>query len=835
MHTDIRRFRPFLILAVLCSSLFLAACESSDEKAERYFQSGMSLLASGDEERALIEFRNVFKYNGFHKDARKTYADVLVTQGKLQEAYSQYLRLIEQYPDTVEVRRSLAEMAIQNGNWDEAERHGRAALALTPDDPQTRAIGLALDYRQASIDRNEAERGRIAQEAATLLDTLRAGDGPDNDALVRIAIDHLASGETPADALPVIDAALERSPEALDLNTMKVRLLAQSGDTEATGAQLRRMISLFPDNREMQQALINWYLVQKDIDSAEAFLRDLAGPDTGETTGHLSVVQLLQTARGPQAARDELERLSNLNADTDNGRIYGAMLASMDFEAGQTDAGITGMRASLEGAETGEQSRRLQIMLAQMLARTGERDEAGALVDQVLTEDTSNVAALKMRARWLVDADKPGEAIIALRTALNQNPRDSETLTLMAMAHERDGDTDLMGERLALAVEVSASAPAESVRYARFLLEQGREQVAIAVLEDARQRAPETLDLLLLLADIHLRSRAWPQAQVIVDALRTLDTPQARQAAPTLQAAILQGQNRTADSLLVLEAEVGDDISDADRQATRAMVLIVQTKIRDGKIDEARAYLDDILAQSPDNPDLQLLNANLHALMGEMKPAEAVYRELIDRFPQNDLPVRLLMGVLSAAGREDELLAVLTAAQERMPDAPNLLWIRASLLERNGDIDGAIGVYETLYARDSSNTIVANNLASLITAHRDGPESLERGFSIARRLRGTDVPAFQDTYGWIEYLRGNADEALRYLEPAAGGLPTDPLAQYHLGMTYAALGRDGDARTSLIRALDIAGDSPLPQFQKARDTLADLPAATTDQPPQTNP
>lgn len=108
----IRGFRLLPLVFALCGGLFLAACESDDEKAERYYQSGLALLETGDEERALIEFRNVFKYNGFHKEARQLYADTIFDLGRTDEAYSQYLRLVEQYPDTVEARRRLAEIAV---------------------------------------------------------------------------------------------------------------------------------------------------------------------------------------------------------------------------------------------------------------------------------------------------------------------------------------------------------------------------------------------------------------------------------------------------------------------------------------------------------------------------------------------------------------------------------------------------------------------------------------------------------------------------------------------------------------------------------------------------
>ena len=54
----------------------------------------------------------------------------------------------------------------------------------------------------------------------------------------------------------------------------------------------------------------------------------------------------------------------------------------------------------------------------------------------------------------------------------------------------------------------------------------------------------------------------------------------------------------------------------------------------------------------------------------------------------------------------------LAAAQ---PASGTLQLIQAGEMEQAGDIDGAIAVYEAMYAKNSSNVIIANNLASLIT------------------------------------------------------------------------------------------------------------------------
>jgi Flp pilus assembly protein TadD len=230
-----------------------------------------------------------------------------------------------------------------------------------------------------------------------------------------------------------------------------------------------------------------------------------------------------------------------------------------------------------------------------------------------------------------------------------------------------------------------------------------------------------------------------------------------------------------------------------------------------------------VLADRPGDRDLQMMSAGLHALVGETANAEAIYRDMIRADPAAEPPVRFLYALLTAVGRGGEATAVLDAALAAQPTSGTLRWMKAGELEKAGDIDGAIALYEAMYAEDSGNVIVANNLASLITTHKTAAESLDRAFAVARRLRGLDVPAFQDTYGWIAFRRGEIEEALAHLEPAAAGLPGDALVQFHLGMALAAAGRPDDARRQFARAIEIAGeDSPLPQIAEARAKLAEL-------------
>ena len=213
-------------------------------------------------------------------------------------------------------------------------------------------------------------------------------------------------------------------------------------------------------------------------------------------------------------------------------------------------------------------------------------------------------------------------------------------------------------------------------------------------------------------------------------------------------------------------------------------------------------------------------------ILGDYATAEPIFRALIAEDPNAEPAVQALFALLSVQGRGADANAALDSALTNLPKSPTLRWMKAGELEQAGDFDGAIALYEGLYADDSSNLVIANNLASLLASYRTDDASLERAFVVARRLRGTEQPAFQDTYGWIAYRRGDFDQALANLEPAAKALANDPMVAMHLGLTYAALLRTEDARTALTHSLQLAGnrsaDAP---FQPVRDALAKLPAA----------
>ncbi|MGY6694820.1 MAG: tetratricopeptide repeat protein [Roseinatronobacter sp.] len=812
-------FKTGRVLALtLAATLALAACESSEDRAERHFNAALELVERGDVTRALLELRNVFRHDGTHLEARRLFADLNLEQGDIGMAMRHYLLLSEQDPDNIEVRHILAEAAIDQNNWEDARRHGDAALELDPDAPRSVLLGIALDYREAVRERDAAAQSRIFQSVAQ-----RIEDQPDEILLRRIAIDYLISSPEPASALPEIEAALTLRPRDERLHYTKVRLLHDLGETDAVTEQLELMFELFPNNEEIELELVRWYMTQDRPDLAEAFLRAQAEAHPDETDRKMTVVGFLESVQGQMAARAELERLVQDTEDAEAVNTFRAALALLDFRDGATDRAMSTLESIIADTEQSDTQRELRIQLAGMYLQLGREDDARTQVTTILEQDRTHVAALVQRATWSLQDGELLQAQSDLRSAQAQDPNNPLIMTFLAAAFARDGSIDLAGEQLARAVQASNNRAAETLRYVAFLREQGRTSAIEPLLSDALRIAPSDIDLLTALAEHYLRNNRWSEAGALVNRLADTAGDEGQRRAQQLRAAILLGQNQIDEGLSVLQ----DQVRPGDEDVS-SVAVVLSAQVRAGRSEAARAYIADLIADQPDSAELRLLSANLDALLGNAQEAEASYRAVLDARPDADNASVLLYGLLRGEGRDDDAEEVLDAALTAAPNSIPLLLIRARELEDAGEFDEAIGIYEQMQALAPNNIVAANNLASMLTTYRESEEDLARAAELARPLRDSTIPAFQDTYGWIAFRLGNLEEARVRLEPAAESLPNEPLVQYHLGRLLIALEREEEAIPQLERAIELMQGRDLPQLASARahlEALRNPPAA----------
>jgi predicted Zn-dependent protease len=795
-------------IVLVATALAVAGCDSPEQRVENHYGRGVSLMAEGAPEKAVLEFRNALRINENHAPSRLEIAQLYERDGEWRAAASNYRLVTELDPDNALARVKLAQLLIAGGQVEEAQSHIARAMALAPNDPEVITLDAQMALRGGDAARavaraNEAlavDPGNVAAAAVLIAERLRAEDA---DAAVAMA-----------------DAMLAQAPEDRMLNLLKLQALNVVQRPEALVEHLRRMTALFPEEAGLRRTLASQLARRGDAAGAEAELRALAEMTESDPEPALELVRFVRASRGADAARTELERLVAATPDTARALPFISSLAALDFAAGDGDAARGRLEAALADADAAS-ARTLSVRLAELEFRGGDIEAARTRIDAVLAQDAADVDALLMRAELLIAEDRAQDAIADLRTARDAAPDDSRVMLASARVFELVGNRDLAGERYAAAARATGFAPDTVRLYARFLLSENRLEAAASVLTESFRNHPTDRGVAAQLGVLRLRLQDWSGAEETAAALRAAGGPSVI-AGDQIAAAALAGQGRHAESTALLERSA----SETDQRG--GLAILVRSLAGEGRIDEAAERLDAAIAADPSDAIALMLRADLHNAFGDPAEAERMLRAAIESEPANAAAHMGLTRFLATRGRADEADAALSKGLEMTGGALGLREMRAALFEARGDFDGAIAAWRDLYEARPDSLIYANNFASLTAEHRaDDPASLDHAARVAQRLRGLPTPALQDTYGWILFLQGRSEEALRHLVPAAEGAPDNPIIRYHAGRVYAALGRSEEARSHLEAALAVNGN--FPKADSARETLAGLPPATTTQ------
>ncbi|SFR19303.1 tetratricopeptide repeat protein [Poseidonocella sedimentorum] len=818
--------RNLVVSLLLCVSL--AACDSPEEKAQAHYERGLELLAEGDTARARVEFRNALQEVNTLIEPRLELARLELEAGALRPAYREYLRVVEQDPENTEALVNLGQISFLTNSWETFDRYAPDAIAKAPDDPDARILALATRYREAVQAEDSPARSAIVAEAEAI-----EAERPDHEVIRRILLDGYLADLRFDDLLEQLDKAIAADPDERNYFNLKLQVLSQIGDEAGLEAQLREMVEIFPEDTAVQGNLLRYLVSREKIDEAEAFLRARveAAPE-GDDGAFVNLVQFLLQLRSPEVAMAELDSAVAARPEAYTLR---ALHASLRFDAGARDEAIADLEEIIASASATDEDgaaalpdadlENLRVTLANMLARNGNEVGARRLVEEILNTNPEVVGALKMQARWMIADDQTDEAVNAMRLALAKQERDFEAMTIMAEAYQRAGKQDLMMDFLALAAEASNNAPEQALRYAAALRADERHLQAETALISALRLQPDNIDLLSALGQVYLQIDDLSRVRQVVDALEKLEDPRAAGIASNFEIELIarDSSGRTVISRL-------RELVEEDGEGDSARIALIQAHMQSGEAQEALRLINDLIAENPENMTFVYFKGLAEAMAGEIEAATQTLTELVAQAPDADLAWIQLARMQSVSAGNDAVAETLDAGIAANPASPDLLWAKASLLQEQGDIDGAIDIYQQLYDTDSSSMIIANNLASLLATYREDDESLERARLIARRLNGTTIPALQDTYGWILFRTGDAEAALDYLEPAAEELPKDATVQFHLGVVYDALGRKSEALTQMRRAIQEVG--PLGSAVLTDDInayIADLEAAVAAQ------
>ncbi|MEO1774918.1 MAG: tetratricopeptide repeat protein [Pseudomonadota bacterium] len=792
--------RPVLA-ALLLGVAVLAGCDSVEERVAKHVERAEGLVAEGQLEKAILEYRNAIRLDAKNVDVLLALAKTLEEDGRFTAAVRHYITAVEHDAQNVDARVRLAQYMLVSNDIDRALEYADRAYELQPDDPDVLAVRASVAYQME----NKALALRLASEAVAI-EPLHAA------ANVVLITERVESGNL-QEAMAMADAIVESEPNDLSLQLLKLRLFEMAERPEAALKQLEIIVERFTDIVTPREALAQAYARIGNNEGALEQLRAIVELEPQSVERKLDVVQFIGSTEGLEAGIAALDTL--IDEAEEKWPFREAKIAALmryDREAEAMEILNTII------AEGGEGAIESKVMIARMRLTEGDIEAGQALIDEIIAQDETNVDALAMRGALEIERDDYDAALETLRIGLAVEPEDVRLLLLSGRANLLNGNDALGADQLANATRVSDYRADVSQEYVRYLLQRGRVDGAEAVLSETARRAPTNRDVLMALAELRLRLEDWVGAETVAKQMRELDG--GADMAERVLAASLTGQERFEESLSILSGLANDASS---REQT--MTALVQSMVAADKGADAEAFIGRVLQEDPNNFQARMLQASLAQNAGDDARARSLFESIAQDFPTSAEVYFILYRIQLAEGDTAAAKEVIERGIEATDGDLRLRMQLASIAEREGRFDDAIAQYEAVFEAEPNSLVAANNLASTLAEHRaDDPEELARAKKIALRLKGTNVPHMKDTVGWTLYLAGDYGEALPYLIEAVEALPNSAVVNYHTGMTFAALGDGVKAREYLERALQLAEGTVFPHTEVVENTLSGLPA-----------
>jgi len=464
-------------------------------------------------------------------------------------------------------------------------------------------------------------------------------------------------------------------------------------------------------------------------------------------------------------------------------------LARVYLKAGKADQALGQLEAYVKDERT-DRGRAAYDLLGEVLTALGREKEFDGRLREIVEKDSDNLHAKLVLAERYAAAERLDDAATLYEEALEEVQDPAGHLGL-ADVYRRQKKTDKLVERLARAAVAGAPDDALSASLKSVA---GDEALAGEILAKGRsdaEAAPPKLDF----------ATAFLFGKLAAEAERVDDAGVFYRLAARIR------PDRAADiydelGLALLLAEKYDDAVSTYRKAiespaddgTRLNLLFRLSQALEfaGKTDEALAAVDEALKVAPEAPLLHYQRGWVHFHARRWDEAIGLFRQVIDRFPQDADTVRQARLSLSA------------------------------LYVEQGDKAKGRQVLEEVYAVDPDDPSVNNDLGYL---YADEGQKLDQAEGMIRKALASEPEnaAYLDSMGWVLHRLGRDEEAAGHLEKAVSLPEGDEATLWdHLGDVYQKLGKRDKAREAWTRALERAKKESAPKPEEIKAIEAKL-------------
>lgn len=417
--------------------------------------------------------------------------------------------------------------------------------------------------------------------------------------------------------------------------------------------------------------------------------------------------------------------------------------------------------------------------------------------------ETSGLDAIAARAQQNHDSEQSAELLEEYQRMLIENPAQPVLLIGASLLYQDLGDLE---QALSHAQAAAALEPDDfqaAAQETRVLQQLGRHEQAREKLSQLVARHPANSHLRLQYARVLLKTDL-AAAQKQFEKLLA-EAPEDRDLLMTV--ALIELERQQLDSA----KSRFQSLLSSDRHRSSAHYYLGRIATAQNDRTSAIGHFSEVGPGSDYLPALSQL-AELMTAAGEQEAALELVRQKRSKTPATNADqveglFLLEAHVLSNQNQLDEALTPLQQGLEQFPDSTKLLYTRAMLFARLDDLPRAEADFKRVLALKPDNAAALNALGYTLADRTDRLEEAYQYIREAYRL-APDDPAIIDSLGWIEYLRGNHEAALKNLRNAMELMPDHEIAA-HLGEVLWVMGNKKEAQQVWQRGLQLQPDSPI--------------------------
>ncbi len=883
LEMNMKTFNGLLkkLLIITLTVGLLSACGGKEERKAKYLEKGKTYLAEENYDKASVEFRNVLQIDP--KDAEGYYYLGLVQEKKKSwsGAMANFDKAVQLDPGLVDARVHLARLFLAQASAPavrESEKSLANVMGLLQEqinEIRSRAPdsldGLVLE---ATVWANDGE----VDKAIAQLEQVAAKDPANRSGVVLLSGLYERAGRK-GDAEAILEKAIASSDKSVVFQKRLSQIYTLHGKNDKAEAVLREIVKNDPGNMAARVDLASFLARTEQVDKAEQALRDTVAADPDDAQRYLLLAEFLAAKRDKQAAIDELSKAAADKPELTDLRFA---LVKLYLANEQRDEAVKALEDVIKQQGTDPAGLRARVILARLLAAADMGDErVPELIAEVLKENPGDNDALLVKGKLAAYQKNFAEAIGDFRSVLKDQPDSEEVLLLLSAAHLANGEKELAVDTLKSGVEINPGSVALHLRLANLLARQGDidsalrqvdlvlkddaknqralqvkfdllarkgdakgvEEVArlmqeiapdketgyieearlryaqkdydaaITLLDRALEKNPDSISAVLAKMDVLTAQKKYDGAMVLTD--RLLEISPGIPEAYYRRGKLLQAQGKPEEAIKQYEL-----VLEKAPDSAEALSVLIGLEVKEGRKEEAEKRLLDILKDNPQHASANGLLGILYSSNKDYAAAEKAFERQIEISPETASTYIQLSQSRRLQDDVEGAVAALQQGLEKLPDNVSLQLALAGMREIQKDYEAAISIYEKVLDQHPNNAVAVNNLAALLSDHRNDAASLEKAMELAAILEQSDQAAFLDTAGWVYYRKGDYKKAVEVLKKAVDSQPEVPVFQYHLGMAYFGLGDKSAAAEHLRKAT--TAEAGYDGIDEARETLKKL-------------